>query len=83
MRKILLSMALLASLNALAEDAPWLTEARKVASQVPPKLLQVLSEEIAKDGPAAAMGVCRDKAPLMAKAASEQTGWTIIRVSLK
>ena len=82
MRKILLSMALLASLNALAEDAPWLTEARKVASQVPPKLLQVLSEEIAKDGPAAAMGVCRDKAPLMAKAASEQTGWTIKRVSL-
>lgn len=83
MRKVLLSMALLASLNAVAQDAPWLLEARKVASQVPPKLLQVLTEEIAKDGPASAMGVCRDKAPLMARAASEQTGWTIKRVSLQ
>jgi hypothetical protein len=83
MRKILLSLAMLASLNAFAEEAPWVAEARKVASQVPPKLLQVLSEEIAKAGPAAAMVVCRDKAPLMAKAASEQTGWTIKRVSLQ
>ena len=83
MRKVLLSMAVLVSLNAFAEDASWLAEARKVASQVPPKLLQVLSEEMAKDGPAAAMAVCREKAPLMAKAASEQTGWTIKRVSLQ
>ncbi|MEI8168596.1 MAG: DUF3365 domain-containing protein [Rhodoferax sp.] len=82
MRKILLSVVLLSSLTAFAEDAPWLGEARKVASQVPPKLLQVLNEEIAKGGPAAAMNVCRDKAPQMAKAASEQTGWAIKRVSL-
>ncbi|MDO8447335.1 MAG: DUF3365 domain-containing protein [Rhodoferax sp.] len=83
MRKILLSMAVLASLNALAEDAPWLIEARKVASSVPPKLLQVLTEEIAKGGPESAIGVCREKAPQMAKAASEQTGWAIRRVSLR
>lgn len=82
MRKLLLPLVLLTSLHAFADDAPWLTEARKVASSVPPKLLQVLSEEIAKGGPESAIGVCREKAPQMAKAASEQTGWTIRRVSL-
>jgi hypothetical protein len=83
MRKTLLSLALLASLNALADDAPWLADARKVASTVPPKLLQVLNEEIAKGGPASAIDVCRDKAPQMAKAASEQSGWAVKRVSLR
>ncbi|MES2877690.1 MAG: DUF3365 domain-containing protein [Pseudomonadota bacterium] len=83
MKKILLSLVVLASLNVVAEEAPWLLEARKVASTVPPKLLQVLSEEIAKGGPASAIGVCRDKAPQIAKAASEQSGWAIKRVSLR
>ena len=83
MRKILLSMALLTSLNAFAEDAPWLVEARKVAGSVPPQLLQVLSEEIAKGGPESAIGVCREKAPQMARTASAQTGWDIRRVSLR
>lgn len=83
MRKILLSIALLTSLNAFAEDMPWLVEARKVAGAVPPKLLQVLNEEIAKGGPESAIGVCREKAPKMAKTASEQTGWNIRRVSLR
>ena len=83
MRKTLFSLALLASLSAFADDAPWLADARKVASTVPPKLLQVLNDEIAKDGHASAMGVCRDKAPQMAKAASEQSGWAIRRVSLR
>lgn len=83
MRKILFSMALVASLNAFAEDAPWLVEARKVAGSVPPMLLQVLTEEIAKGGPESAIGVCREKAPQMAKTASEQTDWNIRRVSLR
>ena len=83
MRKILFSISLLASLNCFAQDAPWLGDARKVASSVPPKLLQVLTEEIAKGGPESAIGVCREKAPQMAKAASEQTGWNIRRVSLR
>lgn len=83
MRNILLPVALLLGLNAVAQDAPWLAEARKVASAVPPKLLQVLTDEIAKGGPESAIEVCRDKAPQMAKAASEQTGWTIRRVSLR
>ncbi|MBK7051052.1 MAG: DUF3365 domain-containing protein [Rhodoferax sp.] len=83
MQKTLVVMALLASLHVLAQDAPWVSDARKVASSVPPKLLQVLSEEISKGGAVSAIGVCNEKAPQMAKAASEQTGWTIRRVSLR
>jgi hypothetical protein len=42
MRKLLLSIAMLVSLHAFANEAPWLGDARKVASSVPPKLLQTL-----------------------------------------
>lgn len=76
-------LGLLLSLNAMADDVSVLDDARKVASSVPPKLLQVLSEEIAKGGVASAVGVCNEKAPQMAKAASEQSGWTLRRVSLR
>ena len=83
MRNILLPMVLFVSLNAMAQDPAWLADARQVASSVPPKLLQVLTDEIAKGGPVSAVAVCREKAPQMAKAASEQSGWTIRRVSLR
>lgn len=84
MRYILLLATLLAAMNVhAADETPWLGEARQVASMVPPKLLQVLQAEIAQGGPASAVEVCREKAPAMAKAASEQTGWGIRRVSLR
>jgi hypothetical protein len=83
MQKLLLSVAMLASLNAYAKDDSLLVEARKVAGSVPPKLLQVLTAEIDKGGPESAIAVCREKAPQMAKTASEQTGWMIRRVSLR
>jgi hypothetical protein len=79
----LVGAALWLSLPALAQEEPWLTEARKVAGAVPPKLLEMLNTQIAKDGPASAVAVCSEKAPQMAKAASEQTGWAIRRVSLR
>ncbi len=66
-----------------ADEAALLDEARKVAVAIPPKLLEVLDEEIRKGGPENAIAVCREKAPQMAKAASEQSGWAIRRVSLK
>lgn len=78
-----LGAALWASLPALAQDDPLLTDARKVAGAVPPKLLDVLNTQIAKDGPASAVAVCNEKAPQMAKAASEQSGWAIRRVSVR
>ena len=82
--RIALGAALLFATGAVsAQDPDWVAGARQVASSVPPKLLAVLTEEIAKSGPEGAIGVCRDKAPQMAKAASEQSGWTIRRVSLR
>lgn len=88
LRKTLLAFALTAALPAspaalAADEAQLLDDARKVAASIPPKLLEVLDEEIRKGGPENAIGVCREKAPQMAKAASEKTGWAIRRVSLK
>jgi hypothetical protein len=68
---------------ACAQEPAWVADARKVAGSVPPKLLAVLTEEIGKSGPDGAILVCRDQAPQLARAASEETGWSIRRVSLK
>jgi len=83
--------AAVAVLAGCATDAPapqpadmsWVPEARNVATSAPPKLLAVLQEEIAKGGPESAIEVCQVKAPAMARAASEQTGWNVKRVSLR
>ncbi len=84
LHKTALALAIACALPALAaEEDALLTEARSVAAAMPPKLLEVLTEEIAKGGPESAIGVCREKAPAMAKAASEKSGWAIRRVSLK
>jgi len=83
LRKTVLTLAIVTALPAFADEAQLLDEARKVAVSIPPKLLEVLDEEIRKGGPENAIAVCRDKAPAMAKAASEKSGWAIRRVSLK
>jgi len=64
-------------------DMSWVPQARAVSTSVPPKLLAVLQEEIARGGPEGAIAVCREQAPAMARAASEQSGWTVRRVSLR
>lgn len=79
----LAALMLCAAIAASAQEPAWVGEARKVATSVPPKLLAILTEEIGKSGPDGAILVCRDKAPQLAKAASEETGWSIRRVSLK
>lgn len=91
MKTTLILAAAAALLAGCATDAPapkpadmgWVPEARNVATSTPPKLLAVLQEEIAKGGPESAIEVCRDKAPAMARAASEQSGWNVKRVSLR
>ncbi len=82
MKRSLLVLATLLALPAWAQDA-HLADARKVAGAMPPKLLAVLATEMEKGGPEGAIAVCREKAPQMAKAASEESGWAIRRVSLK
>lgn len=79
----LAASALLSAQGASAADEPWMADARTVATAVPPKLLQVLTDAIAKSSAADAVTVCQDTAPKMAKAASEQSGWQVRRVSLR
>jgi len=87
MKKILLvSASLIAPFGtALAQpkEEALLTEARKVATTLPPKLIVALQDEIKKSGPEGAIPVCKDMAPKMAGEISLQTGWKIKRVSLK
>lgn len=66
-----------------AEEAAWVNDARGVATAVPLKLLGVLQAEIAKSGPEGAIAVCQVEAPALARAASQQTGWEVRRVSLR
>jgi hypothetical protein len=79
----LAAATLLHARGAVAADEPWVAEARTFAAAVPPKLLQTLSDAIAKTSAADAVTVCQDAAPKMARAASEQSGWQIRRVSLR
>jgi len=81
----LIALLSLAALSApvLADEAALLNEARGIASKMPAKLLSVLNDEIDKGGHASAIMFCHDKAPQMAKALADQTGWAIRRVSLK
>lgn len=79
-----IALTLLAAATAArADDAAWIPQARQVATQVPPRLLATLTQAIEKGGPDGAIVVCRDEAPRLAKAASEQSGWQIRRVSLR
>lgn len=79
-----LALALVtASSGSLAQDTDWMPEARKAALQVPPKLVAKLTQAIDQSGHDSAITQCRDEAPKMAKAASEQSGWQIRRVSLR
>jgi hypothetical protein len=87
MKKILIAATVLISqfitTLALAEEDAMLSEARKVATMLPPRLIVSLKEEISKTGPEGAIPVCKDMAPRMAGEISRETGWKIKRVSLK
>lgn len=80
---IALCLAAFALPSLAVEEAKLLEEARFVAQSLPPKLLNVIQSEIKKGGPEQAISTCRDLAPKMAAAASEETGWAIRRVSMK
>ena len=74
---------LLPWLPVIAQEPAWVGDARGVATAVPPKLVAVLVAEIGKSGPEGAILMCRDTAPRMAKAASDESGWNVRRVSLR
>jgi hypothetical protein len=66
-----------------ADEAQLLNDARSIPGKMVPKLLEVLNAQISASGHTGAIAACREQAPAMAKALSEQTGWSIRRVSLK
>ncbi|MBF0416892.1 MAG: DUF3365 domain-containing protein [Magnetococcales bacterium] len=68
---------------AFADSDAMLDEARKVAMQLPPKLMATLQDEIVKSGLVGAIPVCKESTPKIAGAVSQETGWKIKRVSLK
>jgi len=83
---MLLPLTGFAESNHNAEDTrlPDLMKSTKeVVDPMPEKLKTVLVNEISLNGAVKAIDVCSVKAPAMAKAASEKTGWEIKRVSLK
>ncbi|MDP2004159.1 MAG: DUF3365 domain-containing protein [Rubrivivax sp.] len=79
---LLLQAFVLQTAAAQAPAPDWVPQAKAVAMSVPPQLLAVLQEEIARSGPEGAIMVCRERAPAMARAATEQSGWQVRRVSL-
>lgn len=83
MTKLALPLLIALCTGAAAAQEAWVAEARQVAGSVPPRLLSVLTAEIERSGPAGAIGVCREEAPKLARAASEDTGWSVRRVSLR
>jgi hypothetical protein len=83
MKRLIAATLALAAFHALANDAALIEETKKTALGIPPKLLQMVQEEINKGSYDGAIAACNDKAPKMAAAASQSTGWAIRRVSLK
>ena len=82
MKRFALALLAAAALPAYADEA-LIADTKKTALGIPPKLLAMVQEEIDKGGFHGAIAACSDKAPKMAAAASQNTGWGIRRVSLK
>lgn len=83
MNKTLIALLLLGSAAAQANDEALIAETKTKALSIPPKLLEMVQEEVGKGSFHGAIGACSEKAPKMAAAASQNTGWAIRRVSLK
>lgn len=68
--------------NTVTEQA-LLQSTKAVVDPMPAKLKTMLLDDIASKGIAGGLESCSVKGPAAAKQASEKTGWTIRRVSLK
>lgn len=75
---------LLATQTLWAQDADaLLTDTRKTALPVLPKVVKAMQTAVKEQGPVGAIGVCKEKAPQLLQEIRQQTGWEIRRVSLK
>jgi len=83
MKKLLAATLAMTALSTWADDAALIAETKMTSLGIPPKLLQMVQDEIDKGSYHGAIAACSEKAPKMAAAASQTTGWAIRRVSLK
>ena len=80
---ILLALVLSVS-TAMADDlAKFQDDSRKVVKDMSSQLGSALQKEMAANGPAAAIKVCKELAPAIASEISRKTGQRVTRVSLK
>jgi len=77
---LVLGVALWASPPA---DQELLSRSRSAVASLQRSLLAALGEALSKGGPAAAVEVCREKAPLLAEEASRENGVSIRRTALR
>lgn len=78
----------LAAMSAMATSSVWAMDGvpadmEAVAKNLPPKLMAVVRNEIQAHGLDGAVAACNEKAPALAKEASQANGMQIRRVSLK
>jgi len=67
----------------LADTATNLTAARAAADKLGAELIKELRRTLKKEGLTAAVAVCHERAPEIASAISQETGYTVGRTSLK
>ena len=80
---ILLALVLSVS-TAMADDlAKFQDDSRKVVKDMSSQLGSALQKEMAANGPAAAIKVCKELAPAITSEISRKTGQRVTRVSLK
>ena len=65
------------------DTAALMSETRKTALPILPKVVQAMQTAVQEQGPVAAIAVCKEKAPQLLRAMQQHTGWAIHRVSLK
>jgi Protein of unknown function (DUF3365) len=78
----------IAAMSAMATSSVWAMDGvpadmEAVAKNLPPKLMAVVRNEIQAHGLDGAVAACNEKAPALAKEASQANGMQIRRVSLK
>jgi hypothetical protein len=76
--------ALIADDMAMQSDTdPYAEQALGLIGDFSSQLKQELKTALKEDGPVHAIAVCKERAPEITAAMSQETGWTVRRVSLK
>ncbi|MGX7743330.1 Tll0287-like domain-containing protein [Rhodopseudomonas parapalustris] len=77
------AFAALAARDRAVDQAALQAEARSVIKDYSGALLGVLKSTMESSGPVEAIGFCNREAPTIAATASQRSGWTVARTSLK